>query len=648
MDAGTNGALLAAFASVFTEKEKKREAEKAMVMEARGDFERAAEYSERERENTMHAMAQYLHAVRATEEDSVVAPVFVLCQALLSRHDSLLHEWASSLVTVTINTGSMSYHDTSHWLALFSHVLLGRMHAAVSTLDIIEAMLPHCAHTLRLLKRAIQSRPNAASSSISNTTWSTWRHSTVQFCDTDTLRVHSSMSNQGNTASHDSHLRSISTCFSLLVGDLNAIIATASLLVREGVWSTDYLWMPCFATFVSYKDPLWTLDSLPSHLDTLREAIPDSVPFLPQEDDTVDESDPIDRFEVTVISLLELEMDVAVLKYMPFLHWPAAVHLMDIFNTISRLNHLHGNVSEGHIYFGGEDAVTVVDTVASSNPTNQKLTIRNSIILEYALSLSNNPNTEWIAVSYLVSLSRENVPEAQFALERVLISIAGSADLESRIIRKVMSVAKSAGIQHNVGRSVYASRAKHCVDTLRLGEAIVNYFEAGLIERCNATANVLFKKLLEEYENAQQDQSRQEIRWSRTVSQLPARVVKVSPQAALCVKLVEFQNAFTSSETVSSKASAGAHLLELLTHGLAPRNFWPYLLVDSYALLESGVVLGVQETFELLRCLEDVSQDESIQWDGRGICDDRMGGRVSVATLRLALSKNLSRAMMMA
>ncbi|KAJ3407063.1 Nucleoporin nup85 [Chytriomyces hyalinus] len=647
MDAGTNGALLAAFASVFTEKEKKREAEKAMAMEARGDFERASEYSERERENTMQAMAQYLHAVRATEEDSVVAPVFVLCQALLSRHDSLLHEWASSLVTVAINTGSMSYNDTSHWLALYSHVLLGRMHAAVSTLDIIEAMLPHCAHTLRLLKRAIQSRPNAASSNISNTTWSTWRHSTAQFCDADTLRVHSSMSNQGNTASHDSHLRSISTCFSLLVGDLNAIIATASLLVREGVWSTDYLWMPCFATFVSYKDPLWTLDSLPSHLDTLREAIPDSVPFLPQEDDPVDESDPIDRFEVTIISLLELEMDVAVLKYMPFLHWPAAVHLMDIFNTISRLD-FHGNVSEGHIYFGGEDAVTVVDTVASSNPTNQKLTIRNSIILEYALSLSNNPNTEWIAVSYLVSLSRENVPEAQFALERVLISIAGSADLESRIIRKVMSVAKSAGIQHTVGRSVYASRAKHCVDTLRLGEAIVNYFEAGLIERCNATANVLFKKLLEEYENVQQDQSGQEIRWSRTVSQLPARVVKVSPQAALCVKLVEFQNAFTASETVSSKASAGAHLLELLTHGLAPRNFWPYLLVDSYALLESGVVLGVQETFELLRCLEDVSQDESIQWDGRGICDDRMGGRVSVATLRLALSKNLSRAMMMA
>jgi nuclear pore complex protein Nup85 len=50
-------------------------------------------------------------------------------------------------------------------------------------------------------------------------------------------------------------------------------------------------------------------------------------------------------------------------------------------------------------------------------------------------------------------------------------------------------------------------------------------------------------------------------------------------------------------------------LVDMLTTNIAPMRYWPILLLDSVALLEArDMVLNSEDTFEVMRCLQDLDQ----------------------------------------
>ncbi|KAJ7316009.1 hypothetical protein JRQ81_002171 [Phrynocephalus forsythii] len=82
-------------------------------------------------------------------------------------------------------------------------------------------------------------------------------------------------------------------------------------------------------------------------------------------------------------------------------------------------------------------------------------------------------------------------------------------------------------------------------------------------------------------------------------------------------------------------------LLMLMTARIAPRSFWMTLLTDALPLLEQKeVIFSADQTYELMKCLEDVtaadSKKEKLQVDE--------AETMKVEMLRLALARNLARA----
>ena len=78
--------------------------------------------------------------------------------------------------------------------------------------------------------------------------------------------------------------------------------------------------------------------------------------------------------------------------------------------------------------------------------------------------------------------------------------------------------------------------------------------------------------------------------------------------------------------------TASQMLCLLLTSNLAPKSVWLTLLYDALPLLEGACVyFDSSETYELMRCLEEC-------------CATRDGDAKGVAVVRMALGRNLARA----
>ncbi|XP_074870248.1 nuclear pore complex protein Nup85 isoform X2 [Carettochelys insculpta] len=88
-------------------------------------------------------------------------------------------------------------------------------------------------------------------------------------------------------------------------------------------------------------------------------------------------------------------------------------------------------------------------------------------------------------------------------------------------------------------------------------------------------------------------------------------------------------------------SAAAKLLLMLMTARIAPCSFWMTLLIDALPLLEQKeVIFSAEQTYELMRCLEDLTagkiDDQKLQGD------DVENTKVDI--LRLALARNLARA----
>lgn len=93
---------------------------------------------------------------------------------------------------------------------------------------------------------------------------------------------------------------------------------------------------------------------------------------------------------------------------------------------------------------------------------------------------------------------------------------------------------------------------------------------------------------------------------------------------------------------------AASLLLSLMTSQIAPRSFWMTLLTDALPLLEQKqVIFSAEQTYELMRCLEDVASGSGRpahgEPDARQLQDDDIE-TTKVEMLRLALARNLARA----
>ncbi|NXH15913.1 NUP85 protein, partial [Bucco capensis] len=87
-------------------------------------------------------------------------------------------------------------------------------------------------------------------------------------------------------------------------------------------------------------------------------------------------------------------------------------------------------------------------------------------------------------------------------------------------------------------------------------------------------------------------------------------------------------------------AEAARLLLMLMTAHIAPCSFWMTLLTDALPLLEQKeVVFSTEQTYELMRCLEDLTAGKS---EKKKVQDDGVEN-TKVEMLRLALARNLAR-----
>lgn len=95
-----------------------------------------------------------------------------------------------------------------------------------------------------------------------------------------------------------------------------------------------------------------------------------------------------------------------------------------------------------------------------------------------------------------------------------------------------------------------------------------------------------------------------------------------------------------------------AALLTLLfSSGLAPRGYWGTLLLDAVPLLEADVeTFSLEETFELMRCLEEVFAShrsreylELLRGDIMDVEGEAIGKELEA--VRFALTRNLARMM---
>ncbi|KAB0361821.1 hypothetical protein FD754_005977, partial [Muntiacus muntjak] len=90
---------------------------------------------------------------------------------------------------------------------------------------------------------------------------------------------------------------------------------------------------------------------------------------------------------------------------------------------------------------------------------------------------------------------------------------------------------------------------------------------------------------------------------------------------------------------------AASLLLSLMTSQIAPRSFWMTLLTDALPLLEQKqVIFSAEQTYELLRCLEDLTSGRPLcgEPDAQQLQDDDIE-TTKVEMLRLALARNLAR-----
>ncbi|KAJ3070836.1 Nucleoporin nup85 [Podochytrium sp. JEL0797] len=568
-----------------------------------------------------------------------------LPQRLLDWINNLESKPTQAHYTSLLETTPFPSSNPSFWPYIHKCLLRGHFYAAASMLQKHESY-PRSPigpadkpNVFASLVQLITTMPKLSSNSLPSTfsaSWAQWHRSVAAYKDPARLRTVFALSDSATD-----EIDALAACFGIMAADV-CVLAETSAADEESV----HTWMEAFVALVWYTDPCASITSLSNHLDAIKPFF--TIPSLedPEEGDMVQDEEessdpPMKAFEYAVTALVELQIDTAVLKYAPQVDFMAAVHLIHILHQLGRMDDAEG--VEGFVYFSGEDAMRAVSISEEDTDSGvAAVGLRDSYWLEYASRLSQTSEYELIATQYLSLLHTWGCEVAARKLSQLLLNMDVSQHPAQ--LRKLVSIARANGLQ-DVVKVLYKRLGKERDDRKRFGESIDCYVTSGNLERASVVADKVLHLHLkhtprrDETGNVDmQTAAADDINTHQIVSQFSSTAVSSVPLTAVLTTLESLHNTQDPTER-------GAAILELLTHLATPKWVWPRLLVDCVSLLErEEKVFGVQDTFEVMRCLE-VVVESGVEWTGVGVGGEEEGV-VGVDVVRLAVSRNLARAMM--
>ncbi|KAI8916144.1 nucleoporin Nup85-like protein [Gorgonomyces haynaldii] len=173
-------------------------------------------------------------------------------------------------------------------------------------------------------------------------------------------------------------------------------------------------------------------------------------------------------------------------------------------------------------------------------------------------------------------------------------------------------------------KTIHLVLGRHYLDHKDYRQAITHYLQGrklGMVE-------LIVTRLIEDNQTAKD---------YGFIDSLAPSVLGQSPSLQFLARYKDFQKMYAQQDY----KNAGKLLVLLLQSGAAPKSTWRMLLLDALPLLEGPVlVFSVQETRELMRCLEDLDMKSMYRQKAIKDAGDLM-------PVRLALVRNMARAMVM-
>ncbi|XP_047563243.1 nuclear pore complex protein Nup85 isoform X2 [Lutra lutra] len=248
--------------------------------------------------------------------------------------------------------------------------------------------------------------------------------------------------------------------------------------------------------------------------------------------------------------------------------------------------------------------------------------MREFLLLEYASGLFAHHSLWQLGVDYFDYCPELGRVSLELHIERIPLSTEQKA-------LKVLRICEQRQMTEQV-RSICKILAMNAVRNNRLGSALSWSIRA----RDAAFATLVSDRFLKDY------CERGSFSDLDLIDNLgPAMML--SDRLTFLGKYREFHR-FYGEKRLTDAASL---LLSLMTSQIAPRSFWVILLIDALPLLEEKeVVFSAEQTYELMRCLEDFASRRPV-WREPGvqrIQEDVENTKLEM--LRLALARNLGRA----
>lgn len=257
--------------------------------------------------------------------------------------------------------------------------------------------------------------------------------------------------------------------------------------------------------------------------------------------------------------------------------------------------------------------------------------LREYLLLEYVSGLMSHKSLWQVGIDYLdhcpvfgkehMKVYIENIPIDSERKANKLIHICEERDL----LEQIQTICKIMGVR--------------CSQEGRLGSALAWFLRSKDVP----AATRLTEKFLHEYKE------------HGSFSHLDlldhmGPTMLLTQQLTFLGKYREFHRMYQEKNL----KGATSLLLAMLTARAAPRHFWVTLLMDALPLLElPKVVLGTSQTYELMHCLEELTQELTRnlpKYSGNSVTVPVLSSQVlsqndqeKLKLLRLALVRNLSR-----
>ncbi|KAJ1659485.1 Nucleoporin nup85 [Dispira simplex] len=210
--------------------------------------------------------------------------------------------------------------------------------------------------------------------------------------------------------------------------------------------------------------------------------------------------------------------------------------------------------------------------------------VRDFFVYQYGEILMASPALWQVGVDYLASCPDTGLPTIESYLTRLTLH-------SEQQTRKVLNILRKFKLLEGY-RTVCNNVARRHLDHGCYGIAISYYIQANEPRRVAYIADILLQGYMRTGE----------LGYKSVIDNL-CMDVQFSDQLQFLSQYRDFHELYKGKQFLD----AGKLLVSLLTSNVAPKVFWPTLLVDSIPLLEGDeLVFDEQNTKELMRCLEEL------------------------------------------